>query len=558
MNTRLSPRLLASLLTTALGVSLAVGRCVAPPGGVPKKDAGPRKKDAAMEEAPDPAAEALRKARLDRLTSLAGAKRVQVVSLAGPLDEAAAQGLARDLRGVADDEAVVLELDSVGGVPGAVEKVRDSLGAFKGPLVVFVRGQALGEAALLPFAAQVVVLAPGARWGAASQTQFSARRMSDGELAALAETFREAARIAGRPEDWARAMVIAPAPPRAGQGTAAAGVAQEKTPAMQGGDGADAGASSIPGPEKSSPSPDPYISSMAAADAKAKKPSPPPVGALVTLGAREAVRLGLGDFDRSDLQSLVHRLGWAGKEVLRSGKAVQIPKAPVDGVKPKKDPEAILNGTRRILVIPVSGTIELGLSSFVLRVLQKAKAGDLVVLDIDTFGGRVDAATQIRDGLLRTKAKTVALINPRAISAGALISLACDLIVMVPGGSIGAATPVQVGGGGEAQPVGEKVVSYLRKEFKATAEAKGRRGDLAEAMVDMSVEVEDVPAELKATISGLQKGKLLTLTTEEAMALHMAELRAESFEDFVEKSKLGHVPVIRQKVNWAEEVSRFL
>ena len=90
---------------------------------------------------------------------------------------------------------------------------------------------------------------------------------------------------------------------------------------------------------------------------------------------------------------------------------------------------------------------------------------------------------QIRDALLRARVRTVAFVNKRAISAGALISLAAETIVMADGGTIGAATPVQMGQpGAAAQPVAEKTVSYVRKEFRATAESReapaaARRGD---------------------------------------------------------------------------------
>lgn len=148
-----------------------------------------------------------------------------------------------------------------------------------------------------------------------------------------------------------------------------------------------------------------------------------------------------------------------------------------------------------VYVIPVDGVIDLGLAPFVERVLDEAAVAGAaaVILEIDTFGGRVDAAVQIRDALLRAKVKTVAFINKRAISAGALISLAAETIVMAEGGTIGAATPVQIGlPGAPAQPVEEKTVSYMRKEFRATAESRNRPPELAEAMVDADVEISGV------------------------------------------------------------------
>src|SRR5687768_13742921 len=105
-----------------------------------------------------------------------------------------------------------------------------------------------------------------------------------------------------------------------------------------------------------------------------------------------------------------------------------------------------------VYVAPVEGIIDLGLAPFVQRVLDEASAAGAaaVVLEINTFGGRVDAAVKIRDALLGAQVPTVAYVNRRAISAGALISLAAQHLVMAPGATLGAATPVMAGepGGG--------------------------------------------------------------------------------------------------------------
>ena len=92
-----------------------------------------------------------------------------------------------------------------------------------------------------------------------------------------------------------------------------------------------------------------------------------------------------------------------------------------------------------VWVAPVEGVIDLGLAPFLQRVLNEAtNAGaKALVLEINTFGGRVDAAVLIRDALLDSKIQTVAFINKRAISAGALISLAAEKIAMADGGTIG-------------------------------------------------------------------------------------------------------------------------
>ncbi len=204
-----------------------------------------------------------------------------------------------------------------------------------------------------------------------------------------------------------------------------------------------------------------------------------------------------------------------------------------------------------VYVAMIEGIIDLGLAPFVQRVLNEAarEKASAVILEINTFGGRVDAAVLIRDALLNAQVRTVAFVNRRAISAGALISLAAQNIVMADGATIGAATPVQMGQpGAGAQPVEEKTVSYVRKEFRATAETRKRPPLVAEAMVDADVAIPDV----------IEKGKLLTLTTEEALKLKVADFNVNSIEDLLKQLELPGAEIRRLSENWAENLVRFL
>ncbi|MEO8327075.1 MAG: nodulation protein NfeD [Nitrospirota bacterium] len=204
-----------------------------------------------------------------------------------------------------------------------------------------------------------------------------------------------------------------------------------------------------------------------------------------------------------------------------------------------------------VFVAPIEGVIDLGLAPFVQRVLDEATAAGAkaVILEINTFGGRVDAAVLIRDALLESKIPTVAFINKRAISAGALISLASEKIVMAEGSTIGAATPVQIGlPGTPAQPVEEKTVSYMRKEFRATAEQRNRPPLIAEAMVDADVEIPDL----------IEKSKLLTLTTQEALQVHIADFQANSLEAVLQLMNLADAEISYASETWAESLVRFL
>lgn len=206
---------------------------------------------------------------------------------------------------------------------------------------------------------------------------------------------------------------------------------------------------------------------------------------------------------------------------------------------------------RIVYRVTVDGVVDLGLAPQVARTLAEAeRAGAAaVILDINTFGGRVDAAVLIRDALLQARVPTVAFVNKRAISAGALIALAAQKIAMAEGATLGAATPVAAGlPGAVTAPVAEKTVSYMRKEFAATAEARRRPAPLAEAMVDTDVEIQGV----------VDKGKLLTLTTEEALRLGLADLRANGLDALLQSLDLAGAEVREAPANWAETLVRFL
>ncbi|MEM8998314.1 MAG: hypothetical protein AAGF23_26255, partial [Acidobacteriota bacterium] len=211
--------------------------------------------------------------------------------------------------------------------------------------------------------------------------------------------------------------------------------------------------------------------------------------------------------------------------------------------------EAVAAGAK-VLYGRIDGEINLSTSAFVKRLVDEAEAGgaEILFLDLNTFGGRVDAAVAIRDALLDTSMKTVVYINKRAISAGALISYACDTIAISSGGTIGAAMPVS--GGGEEIPasVQEKYLSYFREEMRATAEANGRDPDIAEAMVDSDKVVEDVSEE----------GKLLTLGTKDAVRLGVADFEAQGVEAVLAELGVDAADMARIEHSWSEEVAAFL
>ncbi len=200
-----------------------------------------------------------------------------------------------------------------------------------------------------------------------------------------------------------------------------------------------------------------------------------------------------------------------------------------------------------VFVVPVSGMIDNGLARYIERAVRDATSENsvLTVFQIDTFGGLVDAADKIRKTLLDAEMPTVAFIDKNAASAGALISYAADRIIMVPGASIGAATVVE-GMGGEEAP--DKYQSYMRGLMRSTAEANGRDPQIAESMVDPSLEVEGVS----------EKGKVLTLSATEALELGVADKILETTDAVIAAYGLDTPELVAHRETGAERVLRFL
>lgn len=194
--------------------------------------------------------------------------------------------------------------------------------------------------------------------------------------------------------------------------------------------------------------------------------------------------------------------------------------------------------------VPFSGTVEFGLAPFIERSLEEASAAgaSFVVLDMDTPGGRVDAAQRISDALSDSPVPVYTLVNRRAFSAGALIALATDGIYMRPASVIGAATPVD----GSGTKASEKIVSAMRSEMRALAESHGLDPEIAAAMVDEDIAIDGV----------VEAGKLLTLTTEEAVRVGYAT-EVDDLPGMLSALGVPGADVVSTDTNWAERVVRF-
>lgn len=200
---------------------------------------------------------------------------------------------------------------------------------------------------------------------------------------------------------------------------------------------------------------------------------------------------------------------------------------------------------KTVYIIPVQQEIERGLEAFLERSLNDAeKAGaDHIIFEINTPGGRVDSANKIAQQIRNTKIPTTAYIIKDAFSAGAYIALNANEIVMKPSTTMGSAAVINAQG----NTAGKKAESAWVAEMEAAAELNNRDPKYARAMADEEIEIKDL---------GLKKGKLLTLTANQALKVGYAEKIVNDRQELLSYLKLDDAKVMEANLSLAEKVAR--
>ncbi len=168
---------------------------------------------------------------------------------------------------------------------------------------------------------------------------------------------------------------------------------------------------------------------------------------------------------------------------------------------------------------------------------------DLVIIEMDTYGGAVNDADDIRTRILDFNKPIYVWINKDAASAGALISIACDSIYMSSGASIGAATVVS----GDGTQAPDKYQSYMRSIMRSTAEAKGRDPKIAEAMVDQDIKVDSIS----------QEGKVITFSTKEAIEFGFCDAELNSIDEIMNRQNINNYEIVKFDIGSTENIISF-
>jgi membrane-bound serine protease (ClpP class) len=235
-----------------------------------------------------------------------------------------------------------------------------------------------------------------------------------------------------------------------------------------------------------------------------------------------------------------------------------------------------------IYIVELSGNVDPGLSAYVDRAYREISKlpFSLVVLEIDTYGGRVDSAMAIVDTLiLFPEGKTVSFIPEKAISAGALIALSASDLVMAPGATMGDTAPIAMGREGP-EMLGEKFQSPIRAKFRALAERNNYPVALSEAMVTPEIVVyeltmedgevryvtdaayQDIPEETLQKVSSrrtvVSDGQLLTMHNREAEEYGFSRMTAPDIPTMLSGLGYEDYTLVRFSPSWSEEMVRLI
>ncbi|MGR3220071.1 MAG: NfeD family protein [Candidatus Anammoxibacter sp.] len=237
-----------------------------------------------------------------------------------------------------------------------------------------------------------------------------------------------------------------------------------------------------------------------------------------------------------------------------------------------------------VFIITLHGMIDGGLSGSLDRRINVAKdnGADMIIFDINTFGGRLDSAIEISESISSIKdIKTVAFISHKAISAGALIAISCNDIIMAPEAEFGDCEPILPSSEGGYKTAGEKIQTVLRTKFRKFAEKNGYPVLLAEAMVTSEIEVyrvvtdenpsgvfmssrelkemnEDEKGKIKKKKLIVEEGKLLTMHAKEALEYGFARHIVDDRAALLALYNLNENETLELAINWSEKMVRVL
>ena len=178
--------------------------------------------------------------------------------------------------------------------------------------------------------------------------------------------------------------------------------------------------------------------------------------------------------------------------------------------------------TNDVYVVPIRGEINRATFNFLNHTMDKIikENPKAIIFEIDTYGGAIVEAEKIKNLIISAPVPTISYVNNKAESAGVLITIAAEKVVVSNTATIGSA---------ETDPNTEKILSLWRGLLRDTAQYRNRDPEVIEAMADKDIEIEGL----------IGKNKLLNLTSTEAVKYGIADLATDSYDEILDFFNLG-------------------
>lgn len=197
--------------------------------------------------------------------------------------------------------------------------------------------------------------------------------------------------------------------------------------------------------------------------------------------------------------------------------------------------------TGDVYVVPIKGEINRATYNFLNSTLADIvkKSPKAIIFEIDTYGGLIDEAEKIKNLIIDLQVPTISFVNNKAESAGVLITISGEKVVMSESSTIGSA---------ETSPNTEKILSMWRSFLRDVAQLRGRDPLIIEAMADVDIYIENIS----------EKGKLLNLTGKEALKYGVADFISKDYDEMLNYFNIGYADIIEVEETMELKLAKIL
>jgi len=194
-----------------------------------------------------------------------------------------------------------------------------------------------------------------------------------------------------------------------------------------------------------------------------------------------------------------------------------------------------------VYVIPIKGEINRATYNFINTTLNDIvkSSPEAIIFEIDTYGGLIDETEKIKNLIMSLDIPTISFVNNKAESAGVLLTISSEKVVMANSSTIGSA---------ETIPNTEKVLSMWRSFLRDVAQQRGRDSKIVEAMADKDIYIEGLS----------EKGKLVNLTSNEALKYGIADLIADNYEEILANFNIPYNSIVQIEENLELKFAKLL